>query len=638
MSRAQSYPGERLHPDPFFSGIAGYFAGFINRLAVKATPELELAAALVSSRTAAGHICLDLAGVAGRPLSPLITGENEQILATIRCPELSSWREQLLHSGVVGRPGEQTPLILSPQDRLYLHRFWEYEKTVADWIHLRCRDRLPIDLEKLAQDLARLFPDSSSSAGIDWQKIAAIVAVTRSFAVVTGGPGTGKTSTVARILALICQQNRPSLPKILLAAPTGKAAARLQEAITRARAAMSDDPEIIAAIPDRAMTIHRLLAPRGTTYRSKSDNPLAADLVVVDEASMVDLPLMARLVRALPAEGRLILLGDRNQLSSVEPGSILGDICRPDALASFSTGFRNLVAALTSDRLPENQQGQVNAPLADTIVELQKSFRFREESGIRLVSSAVRHNDADGLIKALQQDDLPDITWRPVPDTTGLGREVGLQLDRHGLDFLRCDSPEGAFAALGRFRILCALRHGPYGVLAINTLVEKHLARAGLIPRPDNSGNRSSVGPDYCGRPLMITRNDYGTGLFNGDTGILLPDPEDRDRLRAFFQNPDGTVRTLSPRHLPCHETVHAITVHKSQGSEFDRILLILPPAMSPVLTRELLYTALTRAKTALELWATEEVLRATITSPITRDSGLMDALWGIRRQMTDDR
>ncbi|MCF6289994.1 MAG: exodeoxyribonuclease V subunit alpha [Desulfobacterales bacterium] len=638
MSRSRSHPGAQLDPGHFHSGLAGHFAGFINRLATKPGPELELAAALVSIRTAAGHICLDLAAAAGRPLSPSITGaDDQQSPATIRCPELSSWREQLLHSGVVGRPGEQTPLILSPQDRLYLHRFWEYEKTVADWILARSRDRLPVDLDKLARDLARLFPESSSPAGIDWRKIAAIVAVTCPFAVVTGGPGTGKTSTVARILALICQQSLPSLPKILLAAPTGKAAARLQEAITRARAAMGNDPEIIAAIPDRAMTIHRLLASRHGIYRSKGDT-LSADLVVVDEASMVDLPLMARLVRALPAKGRLILLGDRDQLSSVEPGSILGDICHPAALGSFSTGFRDLVTALTSNRLPENRQDQVVGPLADTMVELRKSFRFREKSGIRRVSSAVRHNDADGLIKALQQHDLADISWQPVPDASEMGRELGRRLDRQGLDFLRCDSPEEAFAALGRFRILCALRHGPYGVLAINALVEKHLARAGLIPRPDDSGNSSPAGPHYCGQPLMITRNDYRTGLFNGDTGILLPDPGNRDRLRAFFQNPDGTIRTLSPGHLPSHETVHAITVHKSQGSEFDRILLILPPAMSPVLTRELLYTALTRAKNAIELWATEEVLRATIASPITRDSGLMDALWEDRGQETGNR
>jgi len=349
--------------------------------------------------------------------------------------------------------------------------------------------------------------------------------------------------------------------------------------------------------PDfEAMTIHRLLGylPGSPYFRHNAENPLSADVVIVDEASMVDLALMAKLVAAVPNEARLILLGDRDQLASVEAGNVLADICAAAEAAA------------------------PNEALHDRVIALKKNYRFAESGGIFQLSAAVNAGDGDAALAVLQRKADGEIEWRELPPVSKL---VSALRDRIVSGFrpsLQTDDPQEALRSLQEFRILCALRHGPFGVENLNAIGEEILADARLLaPRRGW----------YRGQPLMITQNDYNLSLFNGDSGIILPDPEASGDLRAFFLSAEGKLRRFLPSRLPVHETAFAITVHKSQGSEFGKVLLILPENDSPILTRELLYTGLTRAREGVTLWAAERTLRAGIGRRVTRNSGLRDAL-----------
>ncbi|HTG44500.1 MAG TPA: exodeoxyribonuclease V subunit alpha, partial [Verrucomicrobiae bacterium] len=404
------------------------------------------------------------------------------------------------------------------------------------------------------------------------------------FTVITGGPGTGKTQTVKKILARLFELPGGVDLRIALAAPTGKAAARLTESVRTVREDL------------KATTIHRLLGylPGSPYFRHRGDNLLTADVVVIDEASMVDLALMAKLFAAVRPDARLILLGDRDQLASVEAGSVLADIC---------------AAA---------EKAAPNEPLHGAVLELRRNFRFAESGGIFRVSSAVNAGDADAAIAALQDEADPEAQWQPLPSAAQLVDALREKVIAAFRACLETEDPVEALTRLQLFRILCAVRHGPFGVENLNEVAEEILAAAGLVA-PQRAF--------YRGRPLTITQNDYNLGLFNGDSGIILPDPEGDGELRAFFLSAEGRLRRFLPSRLPHHETAFAMTVHKSQGSEFGGILLLLPESDSPLLTRELLYTALTRARNQVEVWATEPVLRAAITRRVTRVSGLRDAL-----------
>ncbi|MEO8439087.1 MAG: exodeoxyribonuclease V subunit alpha, partial [Spartobacteria bacterium] len=345
-----------------------------------------------------------------------------------------------------------------------------------------------------------------------------------------------------------------------------------------------------------ATTIHRLLGylPGSPYFRHDAERPLNADVVIVDEASMVDLALMAKLVAAVRPEARLILLGDRDQLASVEAGSVLADIC---AAAESAT--------------PDE-------PLHGAVVELRRNYRFAPTGGIYRVSTAINAGDADAAIAAFEQDAGGEAQWQPLPAAAKLPGALRERVVAAFHPCLETEDPLHALEQLQRFRILCALRHGPFGVENLNAIAEQILAGAGLItPRQGW----------YRGRPLTITQNDYNFGLFNGDSGIVLPDSEGGGELRAFFVSAEGRLRRFLPSRLPSHETAFAMTVHKSQGAEFDRLLLILPEQDSPLLTRELLYTAITRAREQVEIWSSEPVLRASLARRVTRTSGLREAL-----------
>jgi exodeoxyribonuclease V alpha subunit len=502
--------------------------------------------------------------------------------------------------------GAGRPLVLDGAGRLYLRRYWEHERSLAAALATRAAIELEVDAPRLRADLARLFPDDGTTPS--WQKVAAATAVLRALCVVSGGPGTGKTSTVVRVLALLGGQTAAPL-RIGLVAPTGKAAARLQEAIRTARAGLPVADDVKARIPDETSTIHRLLGVRrdSTALRHGPERPLALDVLVVDEASMVDLALMARLVAALPVRARLLLLGDRDQLASVEAGAVLGDVCGP--APGFSVAFRTRIEALVGTTLPAGSPSR--SPLADCVVLLARSHRFGEASGIGRLAAAVNRGAADDAAALLDDASVADVRRADGGDDELVRMSAAGYAEYHA----RVSAGAAAarvFDAFRSFRVLCAHRRGPRGAEVLNARLA------------DAAGGREW----YPGRPVLITENDYALRLFNGDVGIALPDPDADGRLRVFFEGDAGRLRRIPSVRLPAHETAYATTIHKSQGSEFARVLIVLPSEDSRILTRELLYTGITRAREAVTVWSGTAVLGAAVSRRLARSSGLRDVLW----------
>ena len=603
---------DSLHAEGAISHLDRVFARLMARLAGSGDGALELAAALVSRASAEGNICLDLAGLAGGPAADAPCAP--------RCPALEPWVAALSRSAVVGAPGDWRPLILHGT-RLYLHRHWEAEQGLARFLLERSQGPVPaVDAGRLRDGILRLFPGRDGET--DWQRVAAAVAVLQPFCVITGGPGTGKTTTAAAVLALLLEQAKDRPLRIALAAPTGKAAARLQEAIRESAGRLCCAPGIRERLAGvEASTLHRLLGRRPglSPFGRDEEEPLPFDAVLVDEASMVPLHLLYALTAALSGDARLILLGDRDQLASVEAGAVLGDICGPERRRLYSAAAAGRIAEASGETVPLRPRGEGRSPVGDGIVELTRNWRFGAASGIGELSRAVREGRPDEALSILRAGGRGDLGFRPVPGARDLAATLaGPVLAGYG-DYLAGGSPEAIFERFNRFRILCALREGPFSVEALNGAVAAILARAGRL-RPGR--------PWYEGRPVMVTRNDYGLRLFNGDVGIALADPEADGALRVFFPSPDGSMRKFEPYRLPEHETVFAMTVHKSQGTEFDHVLLVLPEGDARVLTRELLYTGLTRARKRVDLWAGEAALAAALSRRIERASGLRDALW----------
>ena len=615
-----------------FSEIDLHFAKFIADFSADKDVEIFLAAAMVSRATGSGDICLNLETAFDHlQIDKHIQGES------IQRPKLAVWLEKLKSSPAVGRPGQTRPLILDARNRLYLYRYWDYENSLAKSIQKRVQRPVPdLNVKGLKDALDRLFPEISPQ-DMDWQKIAAVVACLKNFSVITGGPGTGKSFAVTKILALLLEQVSAHKLEVYLTAPTGKAAVRLKEAVEQAKSRLNCNESIKTAIPSEVFTIHRMLKPiPGSPYfRYNRENPLTADVVVVDEASMVDLALMAKLLEAVPENGRLIMLGDKDQLASVEAGSVLGDICDRDVMHGFSASFVNRIAEITGEAL-ENRVQTIHAPtgMQDAIVVLQKSYRFAADSGIGGLSRAIKRADPETALQILADEKEKSVTWQPLNAEEDLFENLSRQIVSGYQSYLQAGDPVTALQRLQRFKILCALNIGPLGVRAINKLAEQVLSRRNLI-KPDTS----TQNPWYAGRPVLISRNHYPLGLFNGDIGITLPDAEAGDqRLAVFFAGENGRIRCFQPHQLPEHATVYAMTVHKSQGSEFDEVLLILPDSDLPLLTRELIYTALTRARKKITIWGARSIIRKAIARKIERTSGLRDALWGVNKQMSDDR
>jgi len=610
----------RLHQAGILTDIDVHFARFMANLADSKYQEIFLGAALVSNVTGKGDVCLDLALFAGKPLL-----EKDDGMDAVICPELSVWKDNLMSTGIVGRPEDFCPLILDKENRLYLYRYWEYEKKLSDSIKERVKEDIGgINLSLIKDSINRLFPERIDG-DVNWQKVAAVTSAFKKFCVISGGPGTGKTTTVAKILALLLEQkSKEENPRIFLAAPTGKAAARLSESIENIKKELNCKDYIKAAIPAEAFTIHRMLKTiiRSPFFRHNSEKPLPADIVVVDEASMVDLPLMSKLIQAVPVDARLILIGDSDQLASVDPGSVLGDICGNKSLRGFTTNFVNKVEELTDEKITDSikQRKDIKA-LHDCIVVLKKNYRFADSSGIGGLSRAVKLVDIDKVLSLLKNEDDRSIILEEILSADNFKQILTDKIIEFYSEYLKTDDPGIALELFNRFRILCAVKMGQFGVYAVNTLVEKILSRENLI-QTENLW--------YRGRPVLITSNDYKLGLFNGDIGITMQIAgSGSNDMYVFFRGTSGELRRFLPYRLPRHETVYAMTVHKSQGSEFENVYLILPDKDYPVLSRELIYTGITRAIRSVTILGKEEVLRTSISRVIERKSGLHDSFWG---------
>jgi exodeoxyribonuclease V alpha subunit len=511
--------------------------------------------------------------------------------------------------------------VLGGGSRVYLARYFDYERRLAAALRRRVGE-VDADFEpsSFRASLARLFPENSP--GANEQRLAAVLSLVSRVSVISGGPGTGKTSTVAKILVLLQEQAlaRGREPyRVELLAPTGKAAQRLGEAIGQYLASLTLDPRVAAsasAASKASKTIHRALVyqPRTPTrFRHGRENPLAADLVVVDEASMVDLALMAKLVDAVPDGARLVLIGDKDQLASVEAGSILADMHGGHG-RGISGACAERVERLTGTKLVESGS---EPSLADGMIELTHSHRFREGGGIFELARAVNAGNAAAALELLRQS--PFVTLEPLPDPERLERLIGPVVEEK---FGRIGSAgiDEKLALLDGFRVLCAHRRGPFGVETMNEWIAAHLRQIGAL---------DAEGDFYEGRPIIVTANDHLIELYNGDVGVIAKEG-DAAPLAARFPAAGGR-RTVPIALLPPHETAFAMSVHKAQGSEFEDVLLLLGDRPSPILTRELVYTAVTRARRRVRICGSPEVLGAAIAARVERASGLCERLWGER-------
>ncbi len=587
-------------------GFAHHVQSWARRLrgADADTATLGRAAQELSLATSNGHVCLRL-----------------DVLAATLVSTPAALRRELLASGVVGSadaPGA-LPLLLDADDRLYLHRLFDFEQRLARRL-MRAAQAPPAEIDgALRQQLHALFAADAGRPGgaADWQQLAAALALRQRLTVISGGPGTGKTTAVVKLLACLIAQN-PAC-RIALAAPTGKAAARMSDAIRQRAAAL---PAVLRErLPAESFTVHRLLGvtPNPGRFVHHADHRLAIDVLVVDEASMLDLALATRLLEAVPESARIVLLGDKDQLAAVESGAVFAELgadptltpaCRADLADACGLAPEALVTPAPT----------TPGTLHDSVVWFTQNYRFASDSGIARLAADINQGRAPAALATLRSDAALD--W--LEDEAAAPGAATLQRAFAGytpyFDAVLAGTPEldKLSAAFDRFRVLCALREGPRGVLALNGWLGAQ-ARQRLQP-----AGAEALSPWFVGRPVMVLRNDPVLGLFNGDIGFTLPDAQ--GTLQVHFPAA-GRWRALPPARLPAHETAFALTVHKSQGSEFDEVMLLLPATRSRVLSRELLYTGVTRARQRLLLCGGAQVLQAAIESPTERHSGLLARL-----------
>ena len=614
-----------------------HVASALGRLGGDDDELVALAAALAVRAPRLGHVLADLATVATS-----VAREDDLPLPSLPWPALGPWLERLASSPLVavGEDGPQDrPLRLVGTD-LYLDRYWRDECSVALALLARSTAApFPLDERVLAEGASRLFPDDAGSL----QLRGAVAALKRPLSVIAGGPGTGKTTTVARLLALLEEQARASAaapPLVALAAPTGKAAARMAEAVRNEACHIDVDEGIRRRLVDLdASTVHRLLGRHpasASRFRHNRDNLLPHDIVVVDETSMMSLPLMARLIEATRPEARLVLLGDHQQLASVEAGAVMGDIVGAGAPKQASE-------AALDDRRHGPSTGILvgESPLAGCTTVLEANYRFKGE--LAELARAVRDGDTDGAIRLLtrglvaggaasvtspqEEPGWPGgrgtVGWLPVDAAAASDAElrtVRAAVVGYGKALLDAAGAGDQLLALGvlaRSRVLCAHRNGPAGATTWNLRAEEWLG----LRAPHGEGPLW-----YPGRPVIVTENDYGLGLFNGDVGVVLTRPG--GGMSAVFAR-GSTIVAISPSRVPNVATAFAMTAHRAQGSEFDEVVVVLPSVTSRILTRELLYTALTRARRRVLLVGTEAAVRAAVARPVARASGLAARLWG---------
>jgi exodeoxyribonuclease V alpha subunit len=632
-------------------------AAFMLELDVLATPVLLVSTAVLAQMEGRGHTCLPLRLLVTHPDEvlawPPVAQAEVQTLWRELPNELAQWLAALRSSPLVRSASDPSdlgqPLVLSGTDEeplLYLRRYWCHEQQVANEILQRCASTVEVDEPLAAKWLDRLFDSGEKSASdsqeMDWQKLACAVALRASLTVITGGPGTGKTYTAARLLALMfAMSHEPERLRIALAAPTGKAAARLRQSIDFSLKELTTrldnelDLENLTQRMGAARTLHSLLGARINTreFSFNATNLLDVDILIVDEASMIHLEMMSALLQALPPGAKLILLGDKDQLASVEAGAVLGDLCRDAIRGNYHTETARYAKATAGQVLPSEFLASAPnaAPLAQQTVMLRKSRRFggligqlaldvnggRSDAAQTLITS-----DASGILQSTKHPTVNDVLGLAVNGRSGatasytdylklinarINKEADKQADHDAwvISVLR---------AFDHFRILCAVHEGEWGTRGLTQSVQRALDQAGLL---------KARGEWFCGRPVMVTRNDPALGVFNGDVGVTLPGPAGSSGLRIYFLDGDK-LRSVGASRLAHVETAFAMTVHKSQGSEFVHTVLVLPPGAAKVLTRELVYTGITRAREKFTLVEAQEgLLRLAIERKSQRASGL---------------
>ncbi|MDX1586907.1 MAG: exodeoxyribonuclease V subunit alpha [Balneolaceae bacterium] len=592
------------------------FCRFLCRTLSDVHPAVLWAAAMVSYAYRQGDVCL-----------PLGNGEVPKPLKAFESfiPDRESWIARLHESDAVGKQGDFKPLILDESHRLYLHRLWIYEQQLARQILSRSskiQEKVTgIDLVagkvSITEEIERNFGDLNTEA--KWQAVAALSCLLHDFTVISGGPGTGKTTTVVKILALL-QRNaevRGGSLSIALAAPTGKAASRLESSVNRMKTEMSIEESLASLIPAKAKTVHQLLGAsrHSSRFRYNEDNPMPYDLVVIDEASMIDQALMSRLMAAMLPDSKLILLGDKDQLASVEAGSVLGDICNIN-VNRISTPFAEFLKNFNISVEPEKQATE-GKPLTDQVILLEKNYRFDAQSGISELSVHINRGKADKAIELMEDPNYEGVSFYPLISGSDMENVLSRIVEEHvGLSYDITD-PESLFERFSRFQLLSAHRRGPLGTVYLNDVIEKLVKKKFSLSKYDSW---------YHGKPVMVTRNEYTMGLNNGDIGICVLDRDEKTR-KVLFRDGDG-FKAIPVERLPDHELAYALTVHKSQGSEFEEIFLIHPHKESPILTRELIYTAITRAQKKVTIAGRKEILTYGIREKMQRTSGLKDLLW----------
>lgn len=629
LSTAATGPLRVLSEATILDAADVHTAETLGRLAGGADHAVLMAAALAVRAVRLGHVFVDLNTVA-----TTVAPDDEAVeldLDSIPWPDPDAWRTLVAASPLtaLGHDGAANRPLRLIGSRLYLDRYWRHEQTVIDDLLARGGAALPpVDVTVLSRGLDRLFSHDGSNDADELQRLAAATAVLRRFAVVAGGPGTGKTTTVARIVALLFEQARAlgeTQPRIALAAPTGKAAARLAEAVHTEAMALDIDPGIRAALlSTSASTLHRLLGwqpGNRSRFRHDAFNQLIHRTVIVDEGSMVSLSMMARLLVAVRPTARVVLVGDPRQLASVEAGAVLGDIVgRAGQGLRLRPAAREQLEKAVGFSVEASNPGPV-ASIADGVVVLRRVHRYG--GAISALAEGVDAGEPDAVVGLLRSRPA-DVTW--IEADAGLDparsslltpvRDATVEAARSVVLAAQAGDGIGALQRLRAVQVLCAHRRGPSGAAVWRATIERWL-RAAIA--------RYGGGIWYAGRPLLVTENDYGLGVFNGDTGVVID--AGGGRLRAVFDRRGGVLE-VRPTRLASVESLYAMTIHKSQGSQFQSVVVVLPDANSQVLTRELLYTGVTRAETHLTLVASEAAIRAAVLRPIARASGLADALW----------
>ena len=575
----------------------------------------------------AGHSCLPLSELAGQQWAVAFNDQGECSHQGFFFPQQNKLRDVLTSFDL--NENAQHPIVFN-DNCMYLRRYFEFERTLNNDINSRITQTLPTSTTDIKSIVQQLFPidENAQTCDVDWQKIAVANAMNKNFSVIAGGPGTGKTYTVTKLLAALVMLNNIENPgqglEISLVAPTGKAAQRLSESIINAVSGFKGliEDDVLAQIPTTTKTIHRLLGviPSSPNFRHNQNNLLNCDILLIDEVSMVDLPMMTRIFRALKSSTKIILLGDADQLPSVAVGSVLTDIA-PRPHSGYSQINQDYLAQVCEIDAQEFNQAFVLQEMdSDHLSFLITSRRFDGEGEIgKLATHVIKGEPAEGwqLLKTASKSNTKQLALLEGDVYPHLSSLVA----QYYQGISTCSSVGDAFALLAKFRILCVTRQGEFGVDAINKWVKEQLLAKSFQPWEQAQ--------NYHGMPIMISENDYRLGLFNGDIGLLWYVENDHGKqLMAFFEQPKSaeglvTYKTFLPSRLPKYDSVYAMTIHKTQGSEFDHVAMLLPKQSNNLLlSRELLYTGITRAKTMLTIASNKHTWQQGVSSAVKRFSG----------------